>query len=398
MTASTLQRHRTGESPGDHHPINRPLERFQQRVSPIDRLSLVRALGEDDATFVAGLYFFQMGNPDAAYQLGIAIAERMLPLCTAINRETSDVVSDDRPKQLLTHVKDYAATGNWASMQEAQQLASAIGNSHNELPFIPNFHAVHSLTALTDGAHGYSLTGTVWWSIRAYENDWDILQFLTWLKETFVWMMEAVQKNSSADLCARINVVLTAGYERDNTPAKKRTLFYTGKRPLLPTADEKAAFLRKEEERRQPPPAVNTTGNKHESNLRREAAMKRMAALTDERLAELAARIVPVLRNDDEDEPVLRYITVPDLRKVAFTWSPKYGEPAGGLVEMARIFTYHTYAASVFFKPTIAEVLAQIPDEHLDRVVAFETLSDGLSAANIVDDCHETVTVLYVKA
>lgn len=40
---------------------------------------------------------------------------------------------------------------------------------------------------------------------------------------------------------------------------------------------------------------------------------------------------------------------------------------------LTEIRTLHTYGSPCFFKPSVAEVLAQIPDDMLEGVVAFET-------------------------
>ena len=47
---------------------------------------------------------------------------------------------------------------------------------------------------------------------------------------------------------------------------------------------------------------------------------------------------------------------------------------ADGLRVLADITTYHIFARGhhAYFKPTISEVLRQIPEEYLDKVVAFE--------------------------
>lgn len=45
--------------------------------------------------------------------------------------------------------------------------------------------------------------------------------------------------------------------------------------------------------------------------------------------------------------------------------------------EVSRINTYHTYGHPAMFKPSIAEVLAQIPDDLLGSVSAFEVSGPG---------------------
>jgi hypothetical protein len=93
--------------------------------------------------------------------------------------------------------------------------------------------------------------------------------------------------------------------------------------------------------------------------------------ISNERLAELAKRIRPVVRNDSN---VLVYIEPCDLRNEAFTGSPKLARKANNLVKHAVIATLHTYGYYGCFKPSIAEVLAQIPENLIEQTVAFEVV------------------------
>lgn len=95
--------------------------------------------------------------------------------------------------------------------------------------------------------------------------------------------------------------------------------------------------------------------------------------LTNERLAELQATIKPVIR-DGKD---LWYIEDVDPRNIAFTWDPKPTEKATGLKLLCTARTLHTYGYHGFFKPSIAEVLAQVPADLVDKAVAFEVNGPG---------------------
>ncbi len=123
--------------------------------------------------------------------------------------------------------------------------------------------------------------------------------------------------------------------------------------------------------------------------------------ITDERLAELAARIKPVVRNRSN---ALAYIKPCDLRNVAFTWSPKITRKAANLVKHATIRTLHRYGYYGLFKPSIAEVLAQIPADLIDETVAFETIgpSDatdlGKESEALNAGFHVATTRLYGRS
>jgi len=111
--------------------------------------------------------------------------------------------------------------------------------------------------------------------------------------------------------------------------------------------------------------------------------------ITDEKLQELLLRIRPVLSFGGK----LSYIKSVDPRHIAFLWDPKPDGEAEDLVILRSIRTYHDYGHPSLFKPSIAEVLAQIPEDILDKVVAFETMRDAVFDQD--RDCHEAVTVLY---
>ncbi len=101
----------------------------------------------------------------------------------------------------------------------------------------------------------------------------------------------------------------------------------------------------------------------------------------------------PKLEMDPDGKPY--YIKNVDLRSTAFTWDPKPTRQAKGLVQLESIITNHNYGYYGFFKPSIAEVLAQIPEGYKDQCCAFETIVDDVF---INDSVHTTNTILYQKA
>ena len=123
--------------------------------------------------------------------------------------------------------------------------------------------------------------------------------------------------------------------------------------------------------------------------------------ITDERLDELFDRIKPVVKFKLRG---LCYIQPVDLRSIAYTWSPKSAGKAPKLEPICDITTYHSYGSYNLFKPSIAEVLAQIPDEHLENVVAFEIVerpvdADDLNCENEALNAgyHVATTRLYTR-
>ncbi len=99
--------------------------------------------------------------------------------------------------------------------------------------------------------------------------------------------------------------------------------------------------------------------------------------VTDSRLKQLASKIRPVVRNRNN---ALAYIEPCNLRNIAFAWDPKITRKASNLVKHATIKTLHTWSYYGFFKPTIAEVLAQIPEDLIEDTVAFEVIGPSMAS------------------
>lgn len=78
-----------------------------------------------------------------------------------------------------------------------------------------------------------------------------------------------------------------------------------------------------------------------------------------ERIVELANRIKPLLR--EEEDGSLWYCDNPaDHFKQSYPWSASPKAPAKSIVEVGKITTLHKYGYYGFFKPSVAEVLAQV--------------------------------------
>jgi hypothetical protein len=111
-----------------------------------------------------------------------------------------------------------------------------------------------------------------------------------------------------------------------------------------------------------------------------------------------AKRIRPVMVHKDG-----LWTTKPcDLFDVAFSWDPKPDEEMPRTAKVWRkIHTLHTYGYHGFFKPSIAEVIAQIPEEDLLRVRWFSVEGpDDAADLNMFHDVvnagfHVAKTTLY---
>ena len=123
--------------------------------------------------------------------------------------------------------------------------------------------------------------------------------------------------------------------------------------------------------------------------------------ISKDRVLELYSRIKPVVRFyrgelSEDGRGKLYHIKKVNPFNIAFTWDPKPLKIARGLEKIIDIETLHTWGYYGIFKPSIEEVLAQIPREYIDRVSAFETQLVSLDpSVAIRGDYHVAMTSLY---
>lgn len=117
--------------------------------------------------------------------------------------------------------------------------------------------------------------------------------------------------------------------------------------------------------------------------------------ISDDELERWVRTIRPLVRKDEvpwEIEP----LSGGALRRTAFPWAPDFIAPAEDLTEIARLQTIHTYGAPAFFKPSVAEVIAQIPAHLRHRVTAFMLDTNDVDIVLIEGEgYHLTETILY---
>ncbi|QSH39139.1 hypothetical protein JXR01_02420 [Candidatus Kaiserbacteria bacterium] len=121
--------------------------------------------------------------------------------------------------------------------------------------------------------------------------------------------------------------------------------------------------------------------------------------ISEEALDELFRRIKPVIRIGDNLHRVK--IKRENLRDTAYLWGAKLKwRRQKGLTVLCDINTFH-YWTRPLFKPSVAEVLAQIPEEFLEKVVAFEIVAlepfnSELGKKAFNAGCATAITRLYV--
>jgi hypothetical protein len=121
--------------------------------------------------------------------------------------------------------------------------------------------------------------------------------------------------------------------------------------------------------------------------------------MSEPRILELAKHIKPVVTFEEEGSC---YIKSVDPFSESYLFDPQPTERATGLSALCDVTTYHPYGYYGSFKASIAQVILQIPPEHLDRVVAFEIVKhpekvDDLDAEDEIFNSgyHVATTRLY---
>lgn len=130
--------------------------------------------------------------------------------------------------------------------------------------------------------------------------------------------------------------------------------------------------------------------------------------LADDYIRGLAERIRPLVRFVQGEDKLVEsregdpYTIEPKhIFNMAYNWDPKPVERiTEELVPLRDITTYHAYGYYQFFKPSVAEVLAQIPEDLVDRVAYFEIVWEPETAADLRGEAvkagfHEARTRLY---
>lgn len=110
--------------------------------------------------------------------------------------------------------------------------------------------------------------------------------------------------------------------------------------------------------------------------------------LPKEKLDELAAQIKPVMRGKGGKAYPLKPV---DIEKVAYTWDPVLLKtPVTGLVSLGTFRCLHGFGHPSMFKPSIGEVLRQIPANLLEGATHFELVKKPTT----VDDMNEELRAL----
>lgn len=123
--------------------------------------------------------------------------------------------------------------------------------------------------------------------------------------------------------------------------------------------------------------------------------------MSNEEIARWYANIRSIVRYDT----YLRELSPKELTDVAYTWLKKPTDYADK-VDFTRLSVLedrkmlHGYGYYGYFKPSVGEVIRQIPKEYLERVVAFEIICGPLGMNSVFNDelnagYHVSIVRLY---
>jgi hypothetical protein len=116
-----------------------------------------------------------------------------------------------------------------------------------------------------------------------------------------------------------------------------------------------------------------------------------------------ARDITPLIERDGK---VMRIVMPEEKFNQSFPWSPKIiGEATLDTVDvLAEIWTLHNWGYYGFFKPSIAEVISQIPEEIIGEVKSFLVIGpDDITDLRANDYCfgpravHTARTILFKR-
>ena len=123
--------------------------------------------------------------------------------------------------------------------------------------------------------------------------------------------------------------------------------------------------------------------------------------MSERRILELVERIKPVVTFKEEG---CCFIKPVDPFSEAYTCDAEPASKAVGLKALCDITTYHPYGYYGSFNASVAQVILQIPPEHVDKVIAFEIVkypetADDLDPKSEIFNSgyHVATTRLYVR-
>jgi len=121
--------------------------------------------------------------------------------------------------------------------------------------------------------------------------------------------------------------------------------------------------------------------------------IERIPKLPTEELLRRAGLIKPVILRD---QTYFEWKSKSDPINHSFTWEYECGKQVNVGRPIFTTITFHSWGHPSLFKPSIAEVVAQIPDQILDQVKAFHLEEDDMDVYHCLPDgYHFTKTKFF---
>lgn len=126
--------------------------------------------------------------------------------------------------------------------------------------------------------------------------------------------------------------------------------------------------------------------------------------ISDVHLKRRAEHIRPIVRFAEGPKGHFRnlsgfpcYISIPGIHSRPYLHKPKYYKRDPKLEILTEITTFHPFDLPLCFQPSVADVLAAIPEELVSKVIAFEIVELLEDAAATEAGFHAAKTCLYTK-
>lgn len=134
----------------------------------------------------------------------------------------------------------------------------------------------------------------------------------------------------------------------------------------------------------------------------------RIPKISDEELLTRLENMIPLVCKMEKHLPIYYLLDYKEgdldyIKNESFIWDPKLGKmvrpvntySGHSTISPKTVITYHRFGAPSLFKPSLAEVVAQLPEDFKGY---FCVDSDDLDVYNVIDENHHfTKTFLWEK-
>lgn len=122
----------------------------------------------------------------------------------------------------------------------------------------------------------------------------------------------------------------------------------------------------------------------------------KLELLDDESLKSLNDRIIPIIEDNGKKYTCHKKYSLEQIRKESYIWdTDNFTKEVdrSKLKILTHVKMLHGYGYYGYFKPSIAEILSQIPKEYINDTVAFEIIDTYSMSGDEFDDGYHTSSV-----